>query len=178
MYRQEGGTSIFWSLLSLPCSGSHFCVSVGMVSVGAHAHGRRTGYQKTRGWKEASSHWEVTCESLPRAGTCWRLMVLLNLQELINLGHKKAPESVWSHQRTPVSAVVYNSDLIQEGDGCYMQTKTTGLNTRLENQGTPRAPQNPLVCQYEPLCLRNQLGLSLSSSSQQVTGSMCAHSRE
>lgn len=129
-----------------------------MVSVGAHAHGWRNSYQKTGGWKEASSHREVTCESLPKADKCWRLMVLLKPQELIISGHKKAAESVWSHQHTPVSTMVYKSDHIWEGGGCYMRTKTTCLNTHLVKQGTPRALLNPLVCQFELPCLRNQLG--------------------
>lgn len=129
-----------------------------MVSVGAHAYGWRNSYQKTGGWKEASSHREVMGESLPRADKDWRLMVLLNPEKLINSGHKKAAESLWHHQRTPVSTTVYNSDHIQEGGDCYMQTKATGLNTHLVKQGTLSALLNPLVCQYEPPWLRNQLG--------------------
>lgn len=39
-----------------------------------------------------------------------------------------------------------------------MQTKTTGLNAHLMKQESPRVLLNTLVCQYEPPCLRNQLG--------------------
>lgn len=131
---------------------------VGMVSVGAHAHGRRNNDQKTGGWKDASLHREVMWESLPRPDKCWRLMVLLKPQELINSGYKKSAESVWSQQHTPKSTMVFNSHHIQEGGGCYMQTKTTALNRHLVKQGTLRALVSPLVCQYEPPCLRNQLG--------------------
>lgn len=39
-----------------------------------------------------------------------------------------------------------------------MQTNTTGSKTHLVKQGTPRPLLNPLVSQYEPPSLRNQLG--------------------
>lgn len=108
----------------------------------------RNSFQKTRGWKEASSCWEVTCERLPIADKLQRLTILLNPQEITNSGHKKAAESVQYHWHTSASTTAYKFNHTWEGRACYMQT-TTGLKTHLEKQGTLRALLNPRVHWFE-----------------------------
>lgn len=66
----------------------------------------------------------------------------------INSGHKRAAGSVGD---PPMFSMMYNSGHIWKDSGCYLQTKTTGLNIHLVKQGTPSTLLNPLVCQYVPL---------------------------
>ena len=44
-------------------------------------------------------------EGFPKAGKFWRLVVLLNLQELINSRHQVSAQSVHGHKRMLVSTV-------------------------------------------------------------------------
>lgn len=72
--------------------------------------------------------------------------------------------------------MVCNSDHIQEGRDCYMQAKTTCLNTHLVKQVTPKGPAECSGELVQASMSEEQGGVSPPSyCSMQVTGSMCAH---
>lgn len=78
----------------------------------------------------------VACKSLPRAHKLWRLVVLLDLSELINSAHNKLARSAEGHQHTtPIAHIkltVSKKDFI-----CSVQRKAIGLYMDLMKRGIP-----------------------------------------
>lgn len=91
---------------------------------------------------------ERTRESLPRIHQLWRIVALLDPQELLNLRHSqlkmcKTIGTYWCQRQ------VCNSGHIQEHSGCFMQTKSTGLVTEILKQKKKKTP-------WRTFCLKNQ----------------------
>lgn len=105
------------------------------------------------------------CEGLPRADKLQRLVMLLDLQELINWEHQASAKTAQGHQCTLASTTDCTAlDHVQDS-GSYMQAKATRLYMHLMEQrmlwGTSWTPTcKPLAWHWsDPLLLSIQLVL-------------------